>query len=394
MTTPTLGPEEILGRLAAVADLAADAGLDALVIVDPVNVYYLSGFRTTLHTRFTAVALRTTAPDEATLIVPSVDRRLALEAIWYPSLLERTEVYYEGAPPGGPLVPAPGPFLDQIVRAGDRVGVDLATASYGQVRMLAERYPGAEIEDASEILHRARRIKSAFELAALRQANAIAVAAMEHVPALLLQGGTEIELAASLEDLARHAGADGFAYPTLVGFGAKSLAPHAPPTARQLERDQIVTIAFGPTVAGYCADIVRTFFYGSPPPLAVESGQRCVEVQAAALATVRAGARAGDLMVAAGQVVREHYPDAPVAGRAGHSLGLTIHETPSLTLDSDAILEPDMVLAIEPGAAPFAMEGTGLYRHCDVVRVTQEGYELLTPFDRGLLVVPAREELA
>src|SRR5690606_14060872 len=117
----------------AVADLAADAGLDALVIVDPVNVYYLSGFRTTLHTRFTAVALRTTAPDEATLIVPSVDRRLALEAIWYPSLLERTEVYYEGAPPGGPLVPAPGPFLDQIVRAGDRIGVDLATASYGQV---------------------------------------------------------------------------------------------------------------------------------------------------------------------------------------------------------------------------------------------------------------------
>ena len=46
-----------------------------------------------------------------------------------------------------------------------------------------------------------------------------------------------------------------------------------------------------------------------------------------------------------------------------------------------------MVLEVEPGAPPFAMEGVGLDRHCDVVRVTADGYELLTPFDLGLLVV-------
>ncbi len=50
-----------------------------------------------------------------------------------------------------------------------------------------------------------------------------------------------------------------------------------------------------------------------------------------------------------------------------------------------------MVLAIEPGAPAHAMAGIGLYRHCDVVRVTEEGYELLTPLDRGLIVVPVKE---
>ena len=376
-------------RMVHVAELASDQGLDSLVIVDPANVYYLSGFRTTLHTRFTAVALRSSAPDEATLIVPSVDRRLALEPIWYPSLLDQTEIYYEGAPAGGPLANAPTVFLDRVIRDGDRVGIDLAHASYDQVQMLALRYPSAALVDASEVLHVARRIKSDHELALLRHANSVAVSALTQVSQWLRTGMAESDLARQLDDHARQKGADGFGYPTLIGFGPKSLAPHAPPTDRRLERDQIITIAFGPTIAGYTADIVRTFFFGTPPDIARESGQRCVEVQAAALNQVRAGADAGALMRAAREVISEYYPNAPVAGRAGHSVGLTIHETPSLTPDNNTILEPDMVLAVEPGTPPFAMEGIGLYRHCDVIQVTPDGYELLTDFDRGLVVVPA-----
>lgn len=381
--------EEIKRRVGAIASEARAKGMDSLVILDPINVYYASGFRTTLHSRFTALAIRVSSPGNSVLVVPSVDRRLALEPIWYPSLIERTEIYYEGAPADGPLVNAPGPLLDKVVKDGDVLGVDLATATYGQVKMLTDRYPSSQLMDASEILHDVRRIKTDLELAALTRANAIAVTAMESVRELLREGITELDLARRLNDVARSEGADGFAYPTLIGFGPKSLAPHAPPTELTLQADQIVTIAFGPTVSGYCADIVRTFFFGAPPPHVVDIGQRCVDVQAAALSNVRAGARAGSLMEAATQVIQGYYPDAPVAGRAGHSLGLTIHETPSLTPDNDMPLEADMVLAVEPSAAPFAMEGIGLYRHCDVVRVTTEGYDLLTPIERGVIAVPA-----
>ena len=84
MSTADLAPDraEIARRLAAAARQAAGQGLDALVVLEPANVSYLSGFRTTLHTRFTAVALRAEAPEQALLIAPSVDRRLALEPIW------------------------------------------------------------------------------------------------------------------------------------------------------------------------------------------------------------------------------------------------------------------------------------------------------------------------
>lgn len=379
--------EEIASRVNRVAVEASNQGLDALVILEPANIYYLSGFRTTLYTRFMAVALRTTAPHDALLIATSVDRQLALEPVWYPSLLPRTEVYYLGAPEGGALINAPGPLLDTVVRDGERVGVDLAGASFGHVELLRSRYPAMTLVDATPLMHAARRVKSTLELAALREANAVAVSVLGRVPGWLREGLTERELGAKLDGAARDAGADGAAYPTLIGFGPKSLAPHAPPTDRQLRRGEMVTIAFGPTVAGYCADVVRTWYFGAPPRVAVDQARICTDVQAAALATIRAGARAGDAMLAARDVITRYEPSAPNAGSAGHSLGLTIHETPTLVADNDLALEADMVLAVEPRQPGSAMAEVGLFRQCDVVRVTPDGYELLTPLERGLVVV-------
>lgn len=381
--------EEIHRRLASVAGKVQSDGIDVLIVVDPANVYYLSGFRTTLHTRFTAVVLRTAEPSSAALVAPSVDRLLALEPHWYPSLLDHTEIYYEGAPPGGPFPRDPFSFIDGCVRDGDVIGVDLEGALYSQVQSITSRYPSCHLRDATSILHAARQVKSAWELDVLRRANAIAVEALRQVPGWLREGIAEVELATRLDDAARVLGSDGHAYPTLIGFGRKSLAPHAAPTARRLEQDQIVTIAFGPSLAGYCADIVRTFFFGTPPTVALEVSQNTVAIQNAALGAVRPGVQAGETMMQANRLIGQLYPGAPQAGRAGHSLGLTIHETPSLTPDNDTLLEPNMVLAIEPRPPAAAMTEIGLYRHCDVVRVTEDGYEILSPLERGLLVVPA-----
>ncbi len=386
-----LGPsrEEIFRRLSSVAEKARSVGVDILIVVDPANVYYLSGFRTTLHTRFTAVALRTEEPASATLVAPSVDRLLALEPHWYPSRLDHTEIYYEGATAGGPLPPDPFSFIDVLVRHDDVIGIDLEGALYSQVQSITSRYSSAQLRDTTGILHAVRLAKSTWELDILRRANLIAAEALTQVPGWLREGITEVELASRLDDAARARGADGQAYPTLIGFGRKSLAPHAAPTGRRLERNQIVTIAFGPSLAGYCADIVRTFFFGSPPSVALDVSRNTVTIQRAALEAIRPGVRAGETMMAANRLIGQLYPGAPQAGRAGHSLGLTIHETPSLTPDNDTLLEPNMVLAIEPRPPAAAMTGIGLYRHCDVVRVIEDGYELLSPLERGLLVVRA-----
>lgn len=391
--TATLVPtkEEIYRRLDRVAELSAAQGIHSLVMLEPAHIFYLSGFRTTLYTRFMGVALRTSAPREAMLIATAVDRTLAFEPVWFPSLLDRTEIYHRGAPAVSGLISDPGVLLARVIQAGDTVGIDLHGASYGNVQVVLDCQPNQHLRDATAILHAARAIKTEIEVAAMRRANAIAVAVLEQVPELLHDGLTEAELAAALDGAARLAGSDGFAYPTLIGFGAKSLAAHAPPTVRALQRDEMVTIAFGPMAGGYCADIVRTFFYGTPPEQAVRSGERGVAIQAAALEKIRAGVPIDELVGAAGKATAGFYPAVVQARSAGHSLGLTVHEEPSLLPGNAAPLVPNMVLAIEPGAPAHAMPGVGLYRHCDVIRVTEKGYELLTPLDRGLIVVPVKE---
>ncbi len=383
--------EEIDRRVKTVAALAAEQGIDSIVALEPAHIFYLSGFRTTLYTRFMGVALRTSAPEEAMLIATAVDQRLAKEPVWYPSRLERTEIYHRGAPPESGLIADPGDLLDQVLQEGDTVGIDLHGASYGNVEMVLGRKSGLKLVDATPVLHAARSVKSAVEIAAMTRANQIAVDVLGTVPSLLREGMTELDLANALEGAARQAGSDGWAYPTLIGFGPKSMAPHTPPTARMLQPNEIVTIAFGPMAGGYCADIVRTFFYGTPPQQAVQSGQRTVEMQAAALAQIRTGARAGDLADAANAVAHGYYPNAARTVSAGHSLGLTVHEEPSLLSSSDEPLKRDMILAIEPSTAAQHMQGIGFYRHCDVVRVTDEGYDLLTPLQRGLVVTPLND---
>ncbi len=390
-TTLTPTKEEIYRRLDTVARLATEQGIDSLVVLEPAHIFYLSGFRTTLYTRFMGVALRTSAPQEAMLIATAVDRTLAFEAVWFPSLLDRTEIYHRGASAASGLISEPGPLLAQVLEAGDTVGIDLHGASYGNVQLVLDCQPDLQLRDATGILHAARSVKTDIEVAAMRRANAIAVDVLGRVPSLLRDGITEAELAASLDGGARLAGSDGFAYPTLIGFGPKSLAAHAPPTARALQRNEIVTIAFGPMAAGYCADIVRTFYYGTPPEKAARSGERGVAIQAAALSKIRTGVAINDLVQAAGEATTGFYPDVVQARSVGHSLGLTVHEEPSLLPGNQTLLETNMVLAIEPGAPAHAMPGIGLYRHCDVVRVTEEGYEIMTPLERGLIVVPANE---
>ncbi|HVX29429.1 MAG TPA: aminopeptidase P family N-terminal domain-containing protein, partial [Nitrolancea sp.] len=79
---------EIAGRLEKVASIAKEQGIDSVVVLEPAHIFYLSGFRTTLYTRFMGVALRTEAPQEAMLIATAVDKRLTEQPVWYPSLLD------------------------------------------------------------------------------------------------------------------------------------------------------------------------------------------------------------------------------------------------------------------------------------------------------------------
>jgi Xaa-Pro aminopeptidase len=112
--------------------------------------------------------------------------------------------------------------------------------------------------------------------------------------------------------------------------------------------------------------------------------QAVLEAQQAAIAEVRAGATASSIDEAARKVLRKNSLAQYYTHSTGHGLGLEIHESPRLASGQTQVLEPGMVITIEPGAYIPGKQGVRIE---DAVVVTSKGCEVLMPTDKELIVV-------
>jgi Xaa-Pro aminopeptidase len=355
--------------------------VDAVLCTAPENIYFFTGFRTMLYTRFTAVLIRMDRPEDPILIAASVDRGIIEDRVWSPPWTSSVIMHGPDSAPN--IVPTPAAAMGPHLAHARRLGVDsIRLAEMDEVKAAA---PNVEVVPVLGAIDSVKEIKGEWEIANLRRANQLAVQGIETARQMLAKGPvTELEIAVRLEAEARLAGADGFGYPTLVSYGAKITAPHSPALARTVEPHQPLRIAFGPTVEGYSADVVRTLCLGEPPQQLVRLQDSFLEAQAAVVALVKPGAAVPQMM----QAVRSVYERWDLLGlwrnTIGHGLGLTIHETPRIGGTSQAVLAENMVIAIEP----FVMvPGFGGYAHCDVYLITKTGSELLTPGLRHIIQV-------
>jgi Xaa-Pro aminopeptidase len=143
-------------------------------------------------------------------------------------------------------------------------------------------------------------------------------------------------------------------------------------------------VAFGPTIAGYTADVIRTFCLGQPADELVRQQDGFLEAQAAVIHLLKPGVAVPELVSAVRSVYERRGLSGAWRNSIGHGLGLTIHETPRIGGTSTAILAENMVVAIEPS---LALPGFGGYSQCDVLLITRTGSELLTPGLHGIVQV-------
>jgi Xaa-Pro aminopeptidase len=367
-------------RLRALAEKIGGR-VDAVLCTAPENIYFFTGFRTMLYTRFTAVLIRMDQPEDPLLIAASVDQRLVEDRVWSPPWT--TRVIFHGPDSAPNIVPTPAAAMAPLLAGARRLGVDsIRLSELDEVKAAA---PAVDVVPVLSSIETVKEIKGEQEIAYLRQANRMAIQGIETARGLLEQGPvTELEIAVRLDAEARLGGADGFGYPTLVSYGAKINAPHSPALPRRVEPNQPLRIAFGPTVEGYSADVVRTLCLGKPPAELVRLQDSFLEAQEGVMRIIKPGVSVPEMM----EVVRSVYARYDLLGlwrnSIGHGLGLTIHETPRINGASTAVLAEGMVVAIEPFVS---VPGLGGYAHCDVLLVTRTGSELLTPGLRHIIQV-------
>ena len=248
------------------------------------------------------------------------------------------------------------------------VSADLAI-----LRAQAERVPGTQINDRSDLLLKLRASKSVGEIACIREAGRITATGFAAAMKSMRVGMNEFDLQEAVEHAYRSNGARELAFRTIAGGGFNATVLHYHANDRVLNDGELVVLDSGAKHAGYSADVTRTLpVSGKFSARQRELYDLVLRSQAAAIGAVKPGATLADIDAAGRKVIVDAgFGDAFIHGM-GHHLGLETHDA-----SPDAPLEVGAVITIEPGIY-LPKESVGI-RIEDDVAVTATGYELLTP---------------
>jgi Xaa-Pro aminopeptidase len=276
--------------------------------------------------------------------------------------------------------------LQKIVPTGAKIGLNYNELTHGRFVKLEKTFPQAQWVDVSKEIMKARVTKDADEIERLRKAAEIGSKVGREIPALLKTGITETELSAEMEyRMCRH-GANGRSFNTIVGFGAHSAEPHYSPDHTKLKAGDSIVCDFGAIYQRYVCDITRSFHFGKRDEELMKVHETVEKAQQAGLATIRAGAPAKDIDLAARAVIEASPWKGKLNHNVGHSIGLAVHDGWGYGPNSEDILEEGMAITVEPG---IYLSGHGGVRIEDDIVVTKNGFEFLTTAPREYLEVSA-----
>jgi Xaa-Pro aminopeptidase len=357
-------------RVRRLRETLAEAGLDSLVVTNPENRRYLSGFTGHDSGADSAGALVITERDillitdgryleqaEHEVVGLSIKKR---EAALAPLLAESlTEAQAKSA--GFEATHLTVSLLEDFQQALADKG-----QSSQAVKLVATR----------GLVERQRVIKDALEIASIEQAVAITDETFTYLCGFLRPGLTERGIAQEIERYMVERGAEALAFNSIVASGPNAALPHAVPGNREIGLGEPITIDMGAKVDGYCADMTRTVCLGDPGPamettytLVLRAQEACLEGLRPGLNGKQADALARDVFSAAGR--EDQYLHS-----TGHGLGLEIHENPRLSkYGEESILAPGMAITIEPG---LYVPDVGGVRIEDTAIVTDDGIRILT----------------
>ncbi|MFJ3473745.1 M24 family metallopeptidase [Microbacterium maritypicum] len=348
-------------RLRRAASLAAEAGLDAIIVGPGPDLQYLVGVEGDTIERLTALVI---GPDVApTIVVP----RMELAKV-------RTTAVGELALAVADWVDGEDPYalITASVGTVSRVGVSDALPAL-HVIPIGERL-GVRLELATPVLREGRMVKDAEEITELRRAGDAIDAVHRRVHEWLRAGRTERAVAADIADAIVAEGHRTVEF-VIVGSGPNGADPHHEVSDRVIEDGDIVVVDIGGAVpSGYNSDSTRTYVVGTPDSAAAERIAVLVRAQQAAVDAVRPGATAAEVDAAARNVLADAGLGEAFLHRTGHGIGVSVHEEPYIAPGNDLVLREGMAFSIEPG---IYFAGSWGARIEDIVVVTAVGGERL-----------------
>lgn len=264
------------------------------------------------------------------------------------------------------------------------VCIDPKLTTITQFEKLKEACKEVSFGFLSDICLKYRRVKTKEEIEKIKRAQKITDDAFSHIIGFINENVTEVEVASELEYFMRKNGSDGFAFETISVSGKNSSLPHGVPTTARLTKNSFLTMDFGAKFGGYCSDMTRTVVLGKADKEMKRIYETVLTAQKEAMKFIRAGVACRDADRVARDVISDAGYGKYFSHSLGHSLGLEIHELPSLSPKSVDTLVDGNIVTVEPG---IYIPGKYGVRIENMVLVTQNGCESLTNSDNSLIEI-------
>lgn len=351
-------------KLAKLRSNFSNAGIDGLLITSPYNRRYMANFTGT-----------------AGVVLISAERAQFITDFRYVEQAAKQCVGFE-------IVQHTGSIIDEVAEQVKNLGIqklgfeaEYLTFSSFQVY---EKAIAAELVPVSGIIEKLRLIKTGAEIKILKEAADIADAAFKHIIEFIRPGKTELEVANELEFFMRKAGATSSSFDTIVASGLRSALPHGVASDKVIEKGDFVTLDYGAYYKGYVSDITRTVAIGEPSAKLKEIYDIVLEAQLRGMNGFKPGMTGKEADALTRDYIAEKGFGEYFGHSTGHGIGLEVHEGPALSVRSDIVLEPGMIVTCEPG---IYIPGLGGVRIEDDTMITADHNEALTHSTKELIVL-------
>ena len=342
----------------------ADQGVDALLVTNPRDIRYLTGF--VGDDSWALVTLK------GTKVYVISDRR-------FEEQIQREAPQVKAVMREKSLAEALAGVQKKTKLT--RIGLQPDYVTVTQQKVLAKNLGRRLFKPIEDGLLKQRSVKDQTEVNFIRNSLKIQQAAFKKLISEIRPGDTEQALAARLEYLMRSGGADGTSFPSIIAADANASLPHAIPGSAKVAKGGIVLIDWGSKLGGYCSDLTRVISLGKMPAKIQEIYKVCLEAQVAAIEAIGPGKSLKDIDKVARDIIDKAGFGKEFGHSLGHGLGLDIHEQPVLSTRSEGVLEPGQVVTVEPG---IYLPGIGGVRIEDDILVTPAGHEVLSDLPKDL----------
>lgn len=247
-----------------------------------------------------------------------------------------------------------------------------------------EKKLNAKLVPYNEKIYGFRAIKEDWELERMRKAQQITDQAFSEMLTKIKPGLSEKQLQAELVYSLLKNGADGMAFEPIVVSGPNSSMPHGVPGERIVQEGDFITMDFGATYQGYCADMTRTVAVGYATEEMKKVYDTVLQAQTAAIAASKPGVTGRQIDAVARGIITDAGYGAYFGHGYGHSLGMECHEAPNCNPGGERAMEKGMVSSAEPG---IYLPGKFGVRIEDVVIFTENGCENITKSPKNLIII-------